>query len=143
MLLKEFIAEAVASLRDLYPEEEARNIVLMLCQAVLGVQRYTHLIEPQTVVPAAKEQVLSQAMERLKAAEPVQYVTGVASFCGHDFHVTKDVLIPRPETECLVQEACAAVEALEPEPQAQGCMVYGVGCKVEGYVLREADAVRG
>ena len=113
MLLKEFITEAVASLRDLYPEEEARNIILMLCEAVLGVQRYTHLIEPQTEVPASKEPVLAEAMERLRVAEPVQYVTGVASFCGHDFHVTKDVLIPRPETECLVQEACAAVEALE------------------------------
>ena len=113
MLLKEFIAEGVASLRDLYPEAEARSIVLMLCEALLGVQRYTHLIEPQTEVPAAKEQALSEALERLKAAEPVQYVTGVSSFCGHEFRVTKDVLIPRPETECLVQEACAAAEALE------------------------------
>ncbi|MBQ3723854.1 MAG: peptide chain release factor N(5)-glutamine methyltransferase [Bacteroidales bacterium] len=113
MLLKDFINESVASLRDLYPEKEARSIVLMLCEAVLGVQRYTHLIEPQTEVPASREAVLSEAMERLRAAEPVQYVTGVASFCGHDFRVTKDVLIPRPETECLVQEACAAVEALE------------------------------
>ena len=35
----------------------------------------------------------------------------------------------------------AAVEALEAETKAQGGMVYGVGCKIEGYVLREADAV--
>ena len=120
MLLKEFIAEGVASLRDLYPEAEARSIILMLCEALLGVQRYTHLIEPQTEVPAAKERALSEALERLKAAEPVQYVTGVASFCGHEFRVTKDVLIPRPETECLVQEACAAAEALERMRTAAG-----------------------
>ncbi len=120
MLLKEFIAEGVASLRDLYPEVEARSIILMLCEALLGVQRYTHLIEPQTEVPAAKERALSEALERLKAAEPVQYVTGVASFCGHEFRVTKDVLIPRPETECLVQEACAAAEALERMRTAAG-----------------------
>ena len=113
MLLKDFIAEGVASLRDLYPEEEARGIVLMLCEAVLGVKSYTHLIEPQTEIPPGREEELSEAMERLRNAEPVQYVTGVASFCGHDFRVTRDVLIPRPETECLVREACAAVEALE------------------------------
>ena len=70
MLLKEFIAEGVASLRDLYPEAEARSIVLMLCEALLGVQRYTHLIEPQTEVPAAKEQALSEALERLKYYGP-------------------------------------------------------------------------
>ena len=112
MLLKDFIAEGVASLRDLYPEEEARSLVLMLCAAKLGVQRYTHLIEPQTEIPPGREEELSEAMERLRDAEPVQYVTGVASFCGHDFRVTRDVLIPRPETECLVREACEAAEAL-------------------------------
>ena len=120
MLLKDFIAEGVASLRDLYPEEEARSLVLMLCAAKLGVQRYTHLIEPQTEIPPGREEELSDAMERLRDAEPVQYVTGVASFCGHDFRVTRDVLIPRPETECLVREACEAAEALARMKTAAG-----------------------
>ena len=120
MLLKDFIAEGVASLRDLYPEEEARSLVLMLCAAKLGVQRYTHLIEPQTEIPPGREEELSEAMERLRDAEPVQYVTGVASFCGHDFRVTRDVLIPRPETECLVREACEAAEALARMKTAAG-----------------------
>ena len=66
MLLKDFIAEGVASLRDLYPEEEARSLVLMLCAAKLGVQRYTHLIEPQTEIPPGREEELSEAMERLR-----------------------------------------------------------------------------
>ncbi len=120
MLLKDFIAEGVASLRDLYPEEEARSLVLMLCEAKLGVQRYTHLIEPQTEIPPGREEELSEAMGRLRDAEPVQYVTGVASFCGHDFRVTRDVLIPRPETECLVREACEAAEALARMKTAAG-----------------------
>ena len=113
MLLKDFISDGTAALQDLYPAEEARAIVLQLCEAVLGVQRYTHIIEPQTEIPARKEAVLADAMSRLLAAEPLQYVTGVASFCGYEFRVTKDVLIPRPQTECLVREACSAVEALQ------------------------------
>lgn len=163
MLLKEFIAEGVASLRDLYPEEEARSVVLLLCEAELGVQRYTHIIEPQTEIPPAKEAVLSKAMERLRAAEPVQYVTGVASFCGHDFRVTGDVLIPRPETECLVREACAAAEALERtrigsgEPlrildlcTGSGCIAWSLslalpGARVTGVDISEAalEVARG
>jgi release factor glutamine methyltransferase len=163
MLLKEFIAEGVASLRDLYPEEEARSVVLLLCEVELGVQRYTHIIAPQTEIPPAKEAVLSKAMERLRAAEPVQYVTGVASFCGHDFRVTGDVLIPRPETECLVREACAAAETLERtrigsgEPlrildlcTGSGCIAWSLslalpGARVTGVDISEAalEVARG
>lgn len=121
MLLKDFIAAGVASLRDLYPEEEARGIVLMLCEAVLGVKRYTHIIEPQTEVPAAREAALTEGLARLRCAEPIQYVTGVASFFGYDFRVTRDVLIPRPETECLVREACAvAPEILQGKKEGGG-----------------------
>ena len=113
MLLKDFIADAVAALRALYPEQEARSVVRSLCEDLLGVKSYTHILEPGTEIPSSRETALAAALERLKAAEPLQYVTGHASFCGFDFHVTPDVLIPRPETECLVREACAATVALE------------------------------
>lgn len=112
MLLRDFIAGGTAALRDLYPDPEAHAILLTLCERMLGVQRYTHLIEPLTTVPEEKLPALTAALERLSASEPVQYVTGVARFYGFDFHVTPEVLIPRPETECLVREACEAAAAL-------------------------------
>ena len=105
MLLADFLKEGTQSLEPLYPAAEARNLVLMLCEELIGTQSYTHIIEPQFVVDKKDEPALEAGLERLKKGEPIQYITGVCEFCGHRFHVSPDVLIPRPETEILVQEA--------------------------------------
>lgn len=107
MLLRDFIRDGVSSLESLYPRPEARNIMLMLCEGMLGVKPYVHITDPGLEVDPSEEDALVSALERLQAAEPVQYVLGYAEFCGHRFRVTPDVLIPRPETELLVQEAIA------------------------------------
>lgn len=104
MLLKEFINTGTERLLALYPREEARSMVLMLCVHRLGVTSYTHIIEPATEIPQGKLSMLQNDLERLAKAEPVQYVLGEASFCDHVFKVGPGVLIPRPETECLVSE---------------------------------------
>lgn len=103
MLLAEFIKGGVKDLESLYPAEEARNIVLMLCESVLGTRSYTHIVEPDFVVNQSKEAVLDAALTRLCAGEPVQHVLGHTEFCGLRYKVTPDVLIPRPETELLVR----------------------------------------
>src|SRR5688572_3837074 len=50
-----------------------------------------------------------EAVERRAAGEPLQYITGVQDFFGREFRVTPDVLIPRPETELLVEAALEVV----------------------------------
>ena len=50
MLLADFLKEGTQSLEPLYPAAEARNLVLMLCEELIGTQSYTHIIEPQFVV---------------------------------------------------------------------------------------------
>ena len=105
MLLSEFLKDGVASLESLYPTAEAKAIVLQLCAEVLGTKSYTHIIEPQYQIDKKKVQPLAEAMVRLQAGEPIQYVVGKTEFCGHMFNVDANVLVPRPETELLVREA--------------------------------------
>lgn len=112
MKLTEFIKETVGRLMDLYPEKEARSIVLMLTEAMLGTKNYTHIVDPGYQIAAAKEPELAAAVDRLVAGEPIQYVLGQADFYGRTFNVSPSVLIPRPETELLCRQAIKIAERM-------------------------------
>lgn len=105
MLLAEFVKAGTKALESLYPQKEARSIVLMLCEEVLGTENYTHIVEPEFKIDDKKLPELEAAMERLKRMEPVQYVLGHTEFYGRTFNVDPAVLIPRPETELLCRDA--------------------------------------
>lgn len=112
MKLTEFIRGTVERLGALYPEREARSIVLMLTEAMLGTKNYTHIVEPGYEIRASKEADLAAAVERLAGGEPIQYVLGKAEFYGRTFNVSPAVLIPRPETELLCREAIKIAERM-------------------------------
>ena len=138
MLLADFIRDGIARLEALYPSPEARGLVLMLCEEKLGVRNYTHIIEPQTQIPAGREAEMDQDLQRLCQAEPIQYVLGVTEFCGHRFAVGPGVLIPRPETELLVSEGVRALREMDLEgvPQVldlctgSGCIAWSVALEI-------------
>ena len=102
MLLSEFIASALDGLESLYPRAEARSMVSILVCERLGVQSWTHIANPSFEVTEQSLAQLEADLQKLLASEPLQYVLGYAEFYGRRFRVTKDVLIPRPETELRV-----------------------------------------
>lgn len=108
MLLKELIQKGISTISTLYPEVEAREMVLVYLQDTIGIKRHTHIIEPEYEVADEKAAEVFQAFERLAEGEPLQYVTGAAHFYGRCFHVTPATLIPRPETELLCRMAVEA-----------------------------------
>ena len=79
---------------------------------------------------------LQQSVDRLLDAEPLQYVTGKAFFCGHPFHVAPGVLIPRPETEWIVDTAVGIVTSSAPRILDIGT---GSGCIATSISLALAD----
>src|SRR5487761_2047184 len=83
----------------------ARIEVQCLLQAVLQVNRAYLLTHAERVLDAGEYARYSALLERRMNGEPVAYLLGVREFYGLDFKVTPDTLIPRPDTELLVDLA--------------------------------------
>ncbi|EMR01066.1 peptide chain release factor N(5)-glutamine methyltransferase [Cesiribacter andamanensis] len=83
--------------------ESASQQAYWLLEGIVGISLMDVVLDKKIALSAQQEQLLQQAIARLLRHEPLQYVLGVANFRGHDFVVSPAVLIPRPETEELVQ----------------------------------------
>ena len=85
-----------------------------------------------------EEKTFQSFLERRAGREPFQYITGNQEFYGLDFFLTPDVLIPRPETEMIVENA---IEILKPRKNSRFCEVgVGSGC-ISVSILHENQTV--
>jgi len=103
MTTRDFTTSLSASLQPIYPEREAQAIATLVVEHLLGMNALQRMMAAQDHVPPATEAALPPLLARLQAHEPVQYVLGTAYFAGLALEVTPATLIPRPETEELVQ----------------------------------------
>jgi release factor glutamine methyltransferase len=81
----------------------AKQQAYWLLEGLAGISRTQIAVDATIALKAGVIEQLQQAVSRLLAHEPLQYVLGRSSFWGYDFKVSPAVLIPRPETEELVQ----------------------------------------
>ncbi len=101
--ISEAIAEGARQLQSSGVDEARRTAGVLLCHA-LGIDRTHLLTKSDQQIEEPNYQSYLQLIERRAAREPLQYITGHQEFYGLDFIVTHDVLIPRPETEFLVEQ---------------------------------------
>lgn len=76
----------------------------------LGLEPHRLVSQAEQPVSSEKKTQTESLVSRRAAHEPLQYILGTQEFCGLEFHVNPAVLIPRPETEVLLQEALRAVD---------------------------------
>lgn len=100
--MREIIAYIKESLKAYYPETEISGFTRIIIEHILKTEYYRALINFQGLT-ADEKSILESIIERLKIFEPIQYIIGETEFFGLPFMVNKDVLIPRPETEELVE----------------------------------------
>tara|TARA_B100000795_G_scaffold168785_1_gene127193 strand:- start:30119 stop:30970 length:852 start_codon:yes stop_codon:yes gene_type:complete len=91
-----------SALKDVHHQEEIVSFFYMLCDFFLKYSRFQTSLNKDITISKAHISSFEMATERLKAQEPIQYILGETEFYGLTFKLTKDTLIPRPETEELV-----------------------------------------
>ncbi|MGB7265492.1 MAG: peptide chain release factor N(5)-glutamine methyltransferase [Terracidiphilus sp.] len=119
--IRALLADAERSLAaGPHSERAQRDVQALLLHALRELAPATNLAwliahRDETLHPGAIES-FHALIDRRFAGEPIQYITGVAEFYGLTFHVDRNVLIPRPETEHLVEKALA-MAAIIPQPR--------------------------
>ena len=111
----------VDSIIATYQEDEAKNIAEILVEHVTKLPLIERIIKKSEILSAKQEAILLALIGRLQNDEPIQYITNESWFAGMKLYVDKNVLIPRPETEELV-EWIVSDRKLNPksDPEASG-----------------------
>jgi release factor glutamine methyltransferase len=90
-------------LQPLYDANEAAAIAHMLLEFITGLNKLDRLTKKDTPFTQRQQDIFTEKSKELGKGKPIQYVTNSAWFMGREFIVNESVLIPRPETEELVQ----------------------------------------
>jgi release factor glutamine methyltransferase len=103
--------QVLAQLYELYEAREAANIADMIIEHVTGQRKIDRIVYKDLGVTKEQEDTLETLAQQLLEHKPVQYVLGEAWFAGMKLYVNENVLIPRPETEELVEWIVHEVES--------------------------------
>ncbi|MCF8273140.1 MAG: peptide chain release factor N(5)-glutamine methyltransferase [Flavobacteriaceae bacterium] len=103
MKLKQIKDLFQSELKELYEVEEIDHFFFMLTEFYLSVNRLQLALNPEIIVTNEKNELFKEALKSFKNYLPIQYIIGETEFFGLPFKVNSSVLIPRPETEELVE----------------------------------------
>jgi len=129
LLLSQLKIKFLNLLKDEYPAQEASSFFNLLIESYLGMNRLDFALKPGKELSLEEKEKFEIAIYRLSQHEPIQYIIGETEFFGLKFKVNKDVLIPRPETEELVQWILDDLGESKPPPNLKILDIgTGSGC---------------
>lgn len=102
MKLSQLKINCTTQLQGMYDKEEIHSFFYLLCDSFLNYRRFDVSMNHDRLLSKPTIARFDSALARLQAQEPIQYILGCTEFYGLPFQVNKYTLIPRPETEELV-----------------------------------------
>ena len=124
MKIKEYRTQFIDALTPLYDAVEAESFFYLILEEKNQLKRIDLALRPDLVFLEAETVVWNSILEQLKKEIPIQYLLGKTSFYGLDFEVNENVLIPRPETEELVEWI---IESQKSKGESQKISILDIG----------------
>ena len=127
-------------LQERYATGEARALYELIMEQRFGLSRTDLLLGKDTTLSAKEQEELQIIIDRVAKGEPVQYVLGREEFCGRTFLVGSGVLIPRPETQQLIElvkQNVAPKKTVLDVGTGSGCI--SITLALEGYKVTAID----
>ena len=101
--IKPYKIHFTESLSPIYDKDETENFFFLILEHLKGISRVNLALNPDLEFSEDEIQKMNFYLNELKNQKPIQYLLGVTEFFGLEFNVNPNVLIPRPETEELVE----------------------------------------
>ncbi|GHA34809.1 release factor glutamine methyltransferase [Salinimicrobium marinum] len=150
MKLLRFKEKFTDILKQGYPLQEVNSFFNLLTEEILGMSRLHVALDPEKEISESEQQKLEDALQRLQEHEPIQYILGETEFFGLTFKVDKNVLIPRPETEELVEWILSDVKNLQQKEirildigTGSGCIAISLGKNLPSAKVTAIDISEG
>ena len=124
MKIKEYRSSFIQQLTPIFDEGEAESFFYLILEEKHQLKRIDLALQPDLVLSENEINNWNIILEQLKKEIPVQYLLGKTSFYGLDFEVNPNVLIPRPETEELVQWI---IESCNEKAKSQELKIVDIG----------------
>jgi release factor glutamine methyltransferase len=138
--------QLVSDLTAIYEQRESSAIADLVMEHISGYPKIDRIIHKMQILSIEKESLFQQFQGELMKHRPVQYVLGEAWFMGLRFHVNEQVLIPRPETEELVNwvvEEIRSGQTLSPRildvGTGSGCIPVALGKQLPTADIHSCD----
>jgi release factor glutamine methyltransferase len=128
MLLKHYKKHFFNSLKDIQDEQEIESFFFILTEYLHHLTRVEVALQPNFVLSDTEIEKWNSILVQLQQDKPIQYITGEAWFYGLRFEVNENTLIPRPETEELVEWILNSPITQNPSPINILDIGTGTGC---------------
>ncbi|MDX6746882.1 peptide chain release factor N(5)-glutamine methyltransferase [Polaribacter sp. PL03] len=127
MTLKEFRLFFTEALSEIYPSTEIESFFFILMEEKLSLKRIDTVLKPDFLITDNNLATLQSIIKRLQKQEPIQYILGNTEFYGLPFIVNEHTLIPRSETEELVEWILLEIPQLKTKIQTKTLSLLDIG----------------